>query len=143
MIAKSPNAPTPRHDDPTQPDPGLNVLGQPLIPCGTDPITGFFRDGCCNTNEHDAGRHTVCAVMTAAFLAFSRDRGNDLATPRPEFHFPGLRPGDRWCLCAARWAEAHQAGLAPPVVLEATHQATLKFVSLDDLKSNAVVRRAE
>jgi len=114
----------------------LNVLDEPLAPCSHDPLTGFFRDGCCNTSDQDLGRHTVCAVMTEAFLEFSRERGNDLITPRPEFGFPGLQPGDRWCLCAARWLEAWQAGVAPRVVLEATHRETLSIVSLDMLRSH-------
>jgi uncharacterized protein (DUF2237 family) len=102
-----------------------------------DPLTGFFRDGCCNTGPHDIGRHLVCARVTAAFLEFSRARGNDLTTPRPEVGFPGLKPGDRWCLCAARWKEALDAGHAPQVVLTATHEAALQFVRLDDLKRHA------
>ena len=101
-----------------------NVLGGALATCGTDPTTGFYRDGCCNTGPQDAGTHTVCAVMTDEFLRFTANRGNDLSTPRPEFDFPGLKPGDRWCLCAGRWAEAEAAGVAPPVVLDATHEAT-------------------
>ncbi len=115
----------------------VNVLGEPLRPCSHDPVTGFFRDGCCNTSEEDRGSHTVCAVMTADFLAFSRSRGNDLSTPRPEFGFPGLKPGDQWCLCAARWREAFVAGCAPRVVLEATHQAALAYVTLDQLRAHA------
>jgi uncharacterized protein (DUF2237 family) len=100
-------------------------------------MTGFYRDGFCRTGAEDAGVHTVCAVMTAEFLQFSRARGNDLSTPRPEFQFPGLKPGDRWCLCAPRWAEALQAGMAPLVVLEATHMQTLEFVDLEDLRRHA------
>lgn len=115
-----------------------NVLGGPLASCSERPMTGFFRDGCCNTADEDRGLHTVCAVMTADFLAFSKARGNDLSTPLPEFGFPGLQPGDRWCLCAARWREALQAGAAPQVVLNATNEATLEIVSLDDLKPYAV-----
>lgn len=115
----------------------LNVLGGPLAECGRDPVTGFWRDGCCNTGREDAGVHTVCAVMTSAFLAFSKSMGNDLSTPHPEFGFAGLQPGDRWCLCAARWAEAHEAGAAPRVVLAATHIATLHFATLDALKAYA------
>ncbi len=115
-----------------------NVFGGPLGSCSERPMTGFFRDGCCNTSDDDLGRHTVCAVMTAEFLEFSKARGNDLSTPHPEFGFPGLQPGDRWCLCAARWREAWQAGAAPRVVLNATHEATLDIVSLDDLKPYAV-----
>jgi len=111
----------------------LNVFGTELIPCSTQPMTGFYRDGCCNTDEDDVGVHTVCAIMTAEFLAFSRERGNDLSTPRPEFGFPGLHPGDRWCLCASRWREAWEAGAAPQVILEATHEATLSFIGLHEL----------
>jgi uncharacterized protein (DUF2237 family) len=113
------------------------VLGGPLAPCSTEPMTGWFRDGCCNTDARDHGLHTVCAVMTEGFLAFSRARGNDLSTPRPEFGFPGLRPGDRWCLCAARWQEAFEAGEAPRVVLAATHAASLSVCTLEDLKAHA------
>lgn len=116
----------------------LNVAGGPLLPCSVAPLTGFFRDGCCNTGPGDAGLHTVCAEMTEEFLAFSRTRGNDLSTPMPEFGFPGLKPGDRWCLCAARWEEARQAGVAPPVLLEATHVAALRVVRLEDLRAHAV-----
>ena len=116
----------------------LNVLGRPLQPCSTDPMTGYFRDGCCRTDASDRGLHVVCAVMTAEFLAFSLRRGNDLSTPRPEFDFPGLRPGDRWCLCAPRWKEALDAGAAPPLVLEATHEETLAIVTLGVLKDHAV-----
>jgi uncharacterized protein (DUF2237 family) len=115
-----------------------NVLGTPLRTCSTDPMTGFFRTGCCDTGADDLGLHIVCAEMTAEFLAFSASRGNDLSTPNPWFGFPGLRPGDRWCLCAARWKEALEAGVAPPVVLEATHMAALEFIDLDDLKRHAL-----
>ena len=115
----------------------LNVLGTPLGECGRDPITGFFRDGCCNTSDDDRGVHTVCAVVTAEFLAFSQSRGNDLSTPVPFFGFPGLNPGDRWCLCAARWLEAYEAGCAPKVVLSATHKRTLDIVPIDALKTHA------
>jgi uncharacterized protein (DUF2237 family) len=117
----------------------LNVLGQELLPCSNAPVTGFFRNGCCETGPDDLGLHTVCAVMTAEFLAFSRRAGNDLSTPRPDLHFPGLRPGDRWCLCAPRWKEALDAGAAPGVVLEATHEETLAIVTLDVLKAYAVL----
>ncbi len=120
----------------------LNVLGEPLKPCAFDPVTGFFRDGCCNTGPADVGRHTVCARMTAEFLAFSRARGNDLSTPRPEFGFAGLRPGDRWCLCAERWKEAWLAGAAPKVALASTHAATLEHVSLEALQAHALPQRA-
>ena len=115
-----------------------NVLGGELQPCSVDPVTGFFRNGCCETGPHDLGMHTVCAVMTADFLAFSRSRGNDLSTPVPESGFPGLRPGDRWCLCAPRWKEALDAGCAPKLVLEATHEETLAIVPLGVLKDHAV-----
>ena len=115
-----------------------NVLGRELQPCSTQPMTGFFRNGCCETSHEDMGMHTVCAVMTAEFLAFSKAAGNDLSTPRPEYGFPGLRPGDRWCLCAPRWKEALDAGAAPQVVLEATHEETLAIVPLGILKDYAV-----
>lgn len=115
----------------------LNVLGKPLVPCSYDPLTGYFRDGCCKTDESDTGSHLICARVTEAFLAFSKERGNDLSTPRPEHRFKGLTPGDRWCLCAARWAEALNAGVAPPVVLESTHANVLEFVALDVLKRHA------
>jgi len=115
-----------------------NVLGTELKPCGTDPMTGFFRDGCCNTSADDHGVHTVCAEVTEDFLFFSKEAGNDLSTARPEFAFPGLKPGDRWCLCAARWAEAAEAGKAPRVVLEATHERTLEIVPLAALQRHAI-----
>lgn len=115
-----------------------NVLGSPLKPCSADPLTGFFRDGCCNTGAGDFGVHVVCAVMTAEFLEFSRSRGNDLSTPRAEFGFPGLSPGDRWCLCAARWKEALDARKAPRVLLESTHIAALEFIDLEDLIEHAI-----
>ncbi|EXI86226.1 MAG: hypothetical protein AW11_03003 [Candidatus Accumulibacter regalis] len=115
-----------------------NVLGGLLGSCSEKPMTGFFRDGCCNTGEEDFGSHTVCILATAEFLEFSRARGNDLSTPRPEFGFAGLQPGDRWCLCAARWREALLAGKAPRVVLNATNEAALLIVSLDDLKRHAI-----
>lgn len=115
-----------------------NVLGADLVPCSTDPRTGFFRDGCCNTGPMDHGVHTVCINATAEFLQYSFNRGNDLITPRPEFQFPGLKPGDKWCLCAARWEEARQMGVAPPVHLDATHRKTLAIVDLAHLKANAV-----
>lgn len=110
-----------------------NVFGEALITCSTEPMTGFYRDGCCNSDEEDAGMHSVCVVLTDEFLAFSKERGNDLSTPRPEYMFPGLKAGDRWCLCAARWVEAHRAGCAPTVVLEATHERTLELVELREL----------
>ncbi len=115
-----------------------NVLGEKLQSCSERPMTGFFRDGCCNTSPEDVGVHTVCVVMTAAFLEFSKARGNDLSTPMPEFGFPGLKPGDRWCLCAPRWREALEAGCAPQVVLGATHEASLEFASLADYKKHAI-----
>ena len=115
----------------------LNVLGTELMPCSTNPVTGFFRNGCCETGPDDTGLHTVCAVMTAEFLEFSKMAGNDLSTPQPAYHFPGLKPGDRWCLCAPRWKEALDAGQAPPLVLEATHEETLAIVPLGVLKDYA------
>jgi uncharacterized protein (DUF2237 family) len=114
-----------------------NVLGGVLLPCSMTPLTGFFRDGCCNTDESDIGLHTVCAEMTEDFLEFSRATGNDLSTPCPEYGFPGLRPGDRWCLCAARWEEARLAGYAPKVVLAATHEATLLVTWIAHLRTHA------
>jgi uncharacterized protein len=113
-----------------------NVLGSKLQICCTDPMTGFYRDGTCNTGAGDMGAHTVCARMTPAFLVFSKSRGNDLSTPVPAYQFPGLKPGDCWCLCASRWKEALDAGVAPPVVLEATHASTLEYASLDELKQH-------
>ncbi len=115
-----------------------NVLGTPLEVCSTAPMTGFYRDGCCETGPQDRGRHVVCAEVTAEFLAFTRQRGNDLSTPRPEYNFPGLKPGDRWCLCASRWQEALEAGVAPPVILAATHAAALQIVRLADLQAHAL-----
>ena len=115
-----------------------NVYGEPLIPCSTDPMTGWFRNGCCETDGSDTGVHTVCAVMTAEFLEFSKSVGNDLSTPMPQYGFPGLQPGDQWCLCAARWREALEAGCAPKVALRATHQRALEYVSLEDLKRHAI-----
>ena len=115
-----------------------NVLGERLEDCSIKPMTGFFRDGCCNTNREDIGSHTVCAVMTAEFLEFSKTCGNDLSTPIPQFGFPGLKPGDRWCLCAPRWQEALEAGQPPRVVLRATHEGALDHCSLVDLKQFAV-----
>src|SRR5580693_6506550 len=116
----------------------LNVLGGELVPCSQRPLTGFFRNGCCETGPDDTGLHTVCAVMTAEFLAFSKAAGNDLSTPMPDYNFPGLKPGDRWCLCAPRWKEALDAGAAPQLVLEATHEETLAIVPLGILKDYAV-----
>ncbi|WP_309396040.1 DUF2237 family protein [Cerasicoccus maritimus] len=117
-----------------------NVLGTALQCCCQDPMTGFYRDGYCRTGPGDEGLHTVCAEMTAEFLDFSRRTGNDLSTPYPEFGFPGLEPGDRWCLCVTRWAEALTAGVAPPVILEACHNSALEFVDLDQLKAHALER---
>jgi hypothetical protein len=118
--------------------PGRNVLGSPIETCSMKPMTGFFRNGCCDTGPQDLGSHTVCVVMTAEFLAFSRAQGNDLSTPRPEFGFAGLSAGDRWCLCAPRWQEALEAGSAPRVALRATHEEALAFCDLADLKRYAV-----
>ena len=115
-----------------------NVLGGELQPCCLDPMTGFYRDGYCRTGAGDVGVHTVCAEMNAAFLEFSQERGNDLSTPNPTFDFPGLQPGDRWCLCAQRWQEALEAGMAPAVVLAATHISSLEFVDLSDLREHAL-----
>ncbi|MDW3648769.1 MAG: DUF2237 domain-containing protein [Bacteroidia bacterium] len=110
-----------------------NVFGEELIPCSTNPMTGFYRTGCCETGPEDRGVHTVCAVMTDEFLAFSKSKGNDLSTPRPEYRFAGLKAGDKWCLCAPRWAEAYEAGCAPQLVLEATDEKTLDYVELGEL----------
>lgn len=115
-----------------------NVLGTELETCCTDPVTGFYRNGCCDTGPGDVGLHTVCAQVTDEFLAFSRDMGNDLTAAVPAFDFPGLKAGDRWCLCVTRWKEALEAGMAPPVVLAATHISTLEFVSLEELEAHAV-----
>ncbi len=114
-----------------------NVLGGALTPCSTEPMTGFYRTGRCETGEDDVGCHAVCAEMTEAFLAFSKSRGNDLSTPRPEYGFPGLKPGDRWCVCAARWKEAYDAGFAAPVILKATSKAALLYVTLAELREHA------
>ena len=123
----------------TRYEPGArNVLGGELQPCSVDPVTGFFRNGCCETSAEDVGMHTVCAVMTAEFLAFSQRAGNDLTTPQPDFNFPGLKPGDRWCLCAPRWQEALDAESAPRVVLRATHEGALDYCTLADLKRYAI-----
>ncbi len=115
-----------------------NVLGEPLELCCQDPLTGFYRDGKCNTGPGDVGLHLVCARLTAQFLAFSKSMGNDLSTPNPLFGFPGLKPGDRWCLCVTRWKEALEAGVAPPVILESTHISTLEFVELEDLVAHSI-----
>ncbi len=118
-------------------DESVNIFGEPLETCGEDPMTGFFRDGCCNTSEQDFGSHTVCVEVSDDFLQFSRSRGNDLITPMPEYGFPGLRAGDRWCLCAARWLEAQQAEMAPRVFLRRTHQRALEVVPIDLLRQYA------
>jgi len=115
-----------------------NVLGSELEPCSNNPVTGFYRNGCCDTGSEDVGVHIVCAEMTESFLVFSREAGNDLSTPRPEFGFAGLQPGDRWCLCADRWLEAFEANAAPPVVLEATHASAIEWASLADLEAHSV-----
>lgn len=128
---------TPAQGRPDRRAPSINVLGGVLEPCSTRPVTGFYRDGCCNTGAEDIGLHTVCVVLTAEFLLFSKSRGNDLSTPMPQYGFPGLKPGDRWCLCASRWKEALDADVAPQVVLEATHAVTLHVVPLADLKRHA------
>lgn len=128
---------TTRPDKSTRPK-AKNVLGSELVGCSDKPKTGFFRDGCCNTSNEDLGAHTVCVELTAAFLQFSKNAGNDLSTPRPEYAFPGLKPGDRWCLCASRWVEALEADCAPRVVLESTHERTLEFVTLSILQRHAI-----
>lgn len=115
-----------------------NVLGEELVPCSYDPLTGYFRDGCCHTDLHDLGSHVICAKVTDEFLEFSRSRGNDLSTPRPEYRFAGLKNGDRWCLCALRWKEALAAGVAPEVVLASTHIRALDFVTIEQLTAYAV-----
>jgi len=114
-----------------------NVFGQPLVACSFNPLTGFFRDGCCRTDDEDIGRHAVCVVVSATFLAFSKGCDNDLSTPRPEWGFPGLKPGDQWCLCASRWLEAWRAGVAPKVKLESTHEDVLQMISLEELRQHA------
>ena len=116
----------------------MNVLGGPLEPCCTNPMTGFYRDGSCNTGSGDVGVHTVCVELTAKFLAFSKARGNDLSTPEPAYGFPGLKPGDHWCLCVSRWKEAYDAGMAPRVALAATHIMSLEFVTLEELQEYAL-----
>lgn len=121
----------------------LNVLGLPLQPCGTEPLTGYFRDGCCRTDPSDRGLHVICAVMTDEFLRFSRAQGNDLSTPRPEWEFPGLQAGDRWCLCALRWREAYDAGMAPAVLLQSTHLNALGVVPLRALREYALDDRQD
>ena len=117
-----------------------NVLQTALQSCCNDPVTGFYRDGYCHTGPQDTGRHVVCAIMTAEFLAFSKSRGNDLITPIPHYQFPGLKPGDKWCLCALRWKEALEAGVAPPVILEATHEIALDYVAFEDLLEYKLVK---
>lgn len=119
-------------------DEPLNVFGLPIEPCSVEPLTGFFRDGCCNTSDDDFGSHTVCVEATAEFLEFSRTKGNDLSTPRPGLGFAGLEPGDRWCLCAARWLEAYRAGKAPKVRLSCTHQRALEIVPIEYLREHAM-----
>ncbi|MCZ4408234.1 DUF2237 domain-containing protein [Cryomorphaceae bacterium 1068] len=115
----------------------LNVFGEKLITCSTNPMTGFYRNGCCSTGNEDQGTHTVCCIMTLEFLRFTKAMGNDLSTPVPEFEFPGLKPGDHWCLCALRWQEAYRHGAAPKVILEATNEKTLEYVSMDELIEHA------
>jgi uncharacterized protein len=114
-----------------------NVLGGPLMACCFDPLTGYYRDGSCRTGDDDTGTHIICARVTAEFLAFSKSRGNDLSTPRPEQRFRGLKPGDRWCLCVLRWLEALEAGEAPPIILDATHESALEFIPLEELERHA------
>jgi uncharacterized protein (DUF2237 family) len=119
-------------------EPDRNVIGGSLLECSAEPLTGFFRDGCCATGPEDVGSHTVCTIVTEQFLSFSRRTGNDLSTPQPQFGFPGLRPGDRWCVCAARWLEAHDSGCAPPVLLAATHERALDLIEIDTLLAYAI-----
>ena len=116
-----------------------NVLGEKLQPCSMNPLTGFYRDGCCNTSKEDSGSHTVCVQVTDSFLQFSFSKGNDLSTPRPDFNFPGLKSGDRWCVCASRWKEAADAGVAPPVLLNCTHENALNIISKADLTYHALI----
>jgi len=115
-----------------------NVLGTALVPCSFAPLTGFHRDGCCRSDDHDTGSHLICVKVSVGFLNQQMERGNDLITPRPEFRFRGLKPGDRWCVCALRWRDSMSAGHAPPVVLECTHERALEFVTLDELRANAL-----
>jgi len=124
-------------------DRALNVLGTALVPCGYDPLTGWYRDGCCHTDAQDHGSHVICARVTVEFLNFQMERGNDLITPRPEHRFRGLKPGDRWCVCALRWREAYEAGCAPPVVLESTHARALDFVLIEWLRRHAAAPSAQ
>ena len=121
-------------------DKSVNVLGGPLQSCSLDPLTGWFRDGCCNTDANDRGSHTICCRVTAEFLTFLKSRGNNLMTPAPQFGFPGLKPGDQWCVCAGSWAEAFEAGVACPVVLESTHESALRYTELDALLMHAVAQ---
>ena len=121
-------------------DKSKNVLQTKLQSCCIDPMTGFYRDGFCNTGPQDSGRHIICTIMTAEFLKFSKEKGNDLSTPMPHYQFPGLKPGDQWCLCALRWKEALEAGVAPLVILEATHESALKYVSFEDLLEHKLVK---
>lgn len=121
----------------------FNIFGQPLIPCSAEPLTGYFRDGCCNTDDTDIGMHTVCIVATDEFLEYSKAVGNDLSTPMPEYAFPGVRPGEHWCLCAKRFLQAYEAGFAPKVVLEATNEKTLDVVSMDILIEHAHYSKQE
>ena len=124
-------------DKRSSPSTARNVLGTQLVPCSTDPLTGFYRTGCCETGPDDQGRHVVCVIATQRFLEFSRAVGNDLSTPVPQYGFPGIRPGDRWCLCAARWRQALDAGCAPEVILEATEESALEVIELEDLEAYA------
>jgi uncharacterized protein (DUF2237 family) len=119
-------------------DESLNVFDEPLEPCGEDPVTGFYRDGCCNTSDSDFGSHTVCVALSQEFLEYTRFRGNDLSTPNPDYGFPGLKPGDSWCLCAGRWLEAFEAGMAPKVYLRRTHKRALEIVSIENLKLHGI-----
>lgn len=128
----------PQGDTEASESPAKNVLGTPLVQCGCSPMTGFYRDGFCHTETRDYGRHTVCAVVTDEFLMFTRSRGNDLSTPAPRFNFPGLKAGDRWCLCVSRWKEAFDAHVAPPVILEATHALALQVTTLAELQSKVL-----
>ena len=125
-------------EDPRRPQKQLNVLGTPLETCSTDPMTGFFRDGYCNTNHLDHGTHVVCAIMTDEFLQFTQSHGNDLSTPRPEYQFPGLKAGDKWCLCVLRWKEAYDAGVAPPIKAKATHEKALDFIDKEILERHVI-----
>ena len=138
MTSRRPPRGQPAQETTAKAPPGKSVLGRALEPCGNQPKTGFFRDGCCNTSSDDAGAHVVCARLTAEFLAFSKASGNDLSTPAPSVGFPGLKPGDRWCLCAMRWKEALDAGCAPPIYLAATHERALNYLSFEELSAHAL-----